>query len=178
MVLLLTMMISKSIQNQSLQPPCEVSIWTSLLQMGKLRCREIRIPHTIPWPLSARAKNKTWVCQTPKLIVLQQRHGTESKPRENEQTDAILLQFQKKTSCVHLVGDTPEGHCQCGKHGALGHLNYGGTGAWVAGTRTQGGTEIGGCANYRSSRKKKVLPGCKEWKKLEYPKQSMKGLTQ
>lgn len=77
MVLLLTMMISKSIQNQSLQPPCEVSIWASLL----LRCREIHIPHKFPWPLSARAKNKTWVFQTPKLIVLQQRHGTGSKPK-------------------------------------------------------------------------------------------------
>lgn len=60
----------------------------------------------------------------------------------------------------------------------LGNLNYCVTGAWVAGARTQGGTEIGVSANYRSSRQKNVLSECKEWKTLQYPKQSTKRLTQ
>ena len=144
---------------------------------GKTGMQRNSYPTQGPMTISARAKNKTWVCQTPKLMALQQRRGTESNPKLGSHWCYSAATSEKdllRLPCGHYS----KGALPYGQHGALGNLSYCVTGAWVTGARTQGGTDIGVCANYRSSRQKNVLSGCKEWKKLEYPKLSMKGLTQ
>ena len=184
MEFLLTMMMSKSIQNQSLKQSCEVGVLIPILQMRKLRRREICILHKVTWPLSARAKTKAGVCLTLNLTLLWQRHGTESIPKGGWWHWC----HPAATSATNLV------HLPCARHsrgalpclkrilGILGSLNYWGIGepGWQ-GPGPREGRKLGSVQIVDHPSRRMCCQDAKHERTWSIPrndKQSLKRLTQ